>query len=475
MYEHIVILFHEPLTPKHYLDQVLKVYPYDIEPALVYTLMTPTPNPHPSLLTLIDFIRHTRKFLLCEQELQEPALEQLFVCMCKLSQRNTSVLHTHQFHIDALFHYAHYPIQHPYTALSLDQVPFIDELHINHNSCIQLPKRNDTMKLHWTKKFPFQHISINPSQYLALAIQITDYQGILYVPIYASSLLLALSTLYQMKSPSPHNDFYLIYGAQSPTEDNSLYYDETNQVYIGLCTKHDPEPSLLECIKLIQSIYCAICLQKQDLNLPSSMVILQKDNDELGLLLCGGANSGKSELLDALIDLGIENGWNIIKVFENYGTLHILDDHIVATGSQIGAMIHGEALPRKKLYDNLSSSVLVKENHTTSYFLTPFTTYEETCHFHNVDCIVYMNKQAYGNTIQQIQALDEAKQLMKPLINPSLMKDERIATALWEEMLNTIFLNDIPLYTINNKYKKAQHEQRYIRLAQKLLKQIRDA
>ena len=35
------LLFYEPLTPKHYLDQILAQYPYDIDPALVpsFTLL----------------------------------------------------------------------------------------------------------------------------------------------------------------------------------------------------------------------------------------------------------------------------------------------------------------------------------------------------------------------------------------------------------------------------------------------------
>lgn len=97
------LIFYEPLTPKQYLDTVLNTYPYDIAPSLVYTLLTKTPYPHPSLLIFIDYIRKCEKYLI-GQEVQEQKLNQLYVTMCKLSQRNEAVLHTHQFHFDCLFH-----------------------------------------------------------------------------------------------------------------------------------------------------------------------------------------------------------------------------------------------------------------------------------------------------------------------------------------------------------------------------------
>ena len=55
------LIFYEPLTPKQYLDTVLNTYPYDIAPSLVYTLLTKTPYPHPSLLIFIDYIRKCEK------------------------------------------------------------------------------------------------------------------------------------------------------------------------------------------------------------------------------------------------------------------------------------------------------------------------------------------------------------------------------------------------------------------------------
>lgn len=474
MYDVSALLFHEPLSPKSYLDQILLVYPYDIEPALVYTLLTQAPYPHPALLTFIDFVRHTRKYLLCTQTMQEPHLNQLYVTMCTLSQKNTAVLHTHQFHMDALFHCSSYPHHQPYSSLSLENIPLIDQVHISQNASIDLPKSTTQTKLHWITQFPYANISIDPLQYLAISIQITDYQGILYLPLYAISCICAISTLYQIKKPSEHNDFYMIYGVQTPENQNVLYYDETNQLYLGLSTKSSPIPSLSECIKMIQALYCAICLKKQDLNIPSSMITIQKGQVSIGLLLCGEANSGKSELLDAFMNECKKEGWSITKIFENYGTLHILDERLVATGSQIGAMIHGDALPRTTIYNALSSSVLVKEEHTTTFFLTPFTTYEETCRFHSIDMIVFMDKQTKATVLEQVVSLEAALQQMHTLLNTSLIKDVDTALFLWKQCLTTAFLNEIPIYHLSSQHKYKQNKTRYTRNAKKLLKLIKE-
>lgn len=475
MYECPCILFYEPLTPKTYLEQVLRNYPYDISPSLVYTLLTHDPFPHPALLTFIDFIRHTQKYMVCENHLQEPCLDQLFAIMCTLSQRNCAVLHTHQFHMDALFHISHFPIYQPYANLPLHEISLIDAIHMNQSVIINQRAYNLSTPIQFSHNFPFSQISLNSSAFFAISIQIHHVNGLIFLPREDSALLIAISSLYQIATPKTHPDFFLIYGVKQPEDEHTLYFDQTNHLYVGCFCKATYDDSFQDCVKMIQSLYSMISLENHDLTISASMVTLQINHQLFGLLLCGEEHSGKSELLDAFLTQCEQAELDIIKVFENYGTLHLLDETLAATGTQIGASIHAQALPRARIYEKLSSSVLVKEDHMISYFLTPFTTYEETCQFHAIQMICCMNKQTDQHRHQDFTVLDDPEAALPHFLSLSPLYDSAQIShiqKLWENIVNTIFLKNIPILQIPIKPSSRHTSKYYDRIAKKLLKGI---
>ena len=50
------------------------------------------------------------------------------------------------------------------------------------------------------------------------------------------------------------------------------------------------------------------------------------------------AESGKSELLDACLRVCEQKGLSAAPVYDDHGTLHYLDEEIVSTGGEIGAL-----------------------------------------------------------------------------------------------------------------------------------------
>lgn len=459
------ILFYEPLTPRTYLEQALMYYPYDISRSLVFTLLSKDPYPHPALLEFIDFLRHTHKYLLCASTLQEPPLDGLYQKLCMLAQRNHVLLHAYQFHLDALFHITSYPIYHPYAYLSLEKVSMVDKIQLCQPGNLTLDKEMDVLPITWKQHFPFPSLSIDPDAFIALSIQIAHVNGLLFLPKDASSLLIALASLYQVVPPSSHPKFLLFYGRKQPQPEHILSYDSTNDVYLGCFSKTSAEYSLSECTKMIQSLYSMITLKKADLTIQATMLSIKVSQKEIGIVLCGEANSGKSEFSQTLLSLCKKQGIPIHKIFASYGTLHCLDEALSMTGAQIGAIMDTASLSKKAILELRSSCIQMSEAKQHTTLLSPFTTYENTCEFHPVHLFLYFDHERQKDPLT-LFTLEEA---MKRLPKTTALYDPSLCAAtlpLWEKIINTIYLNELPLYHM----KITKHNKKL--LCKKLLEQL---
>lgn len=463
------LLFYEPITPKQYLDTVLSAYPYDIDPSLVYTLLTKTPYPHPSLLTFIDFIRCSEKYLIAKDE-QEPKLSQLYTTMCALSQRNAAVLHTHQFHFDCILHTAHCPFAHPYTYLPYDKIAMIDHILINRRTQITLPKQK-SMPIHYDECFPFHSLSIDPKHYLALSIQASQLQGLILLPKKLACYITAISSLYSINPKPTQHDFLLLYGIQMPNTQNVITYDRNYHQLIGCSMKeHENSYSLNECLEMLEALISIIKLKQQDLALSAAMLKLTLNETEYGMLICSDSNQQQSSFSDACLSFFQHHAYPQKAIFENYGILHLLDDAIYATGVQIGSYIHTSSLSKESILEKLTAAVLINEHNKNTHMIMPLTTYEKSCSFHKVHilCILEQSSNTNISIIHSLKDLEQYKWKHK-FINHNLNEQ---FDALWKNICKTLFLNNTLILKISLSKKKAASAHQLKKLLEQIVQLI---
>lgn len=441
------LIFYEPLTPKQYLDTVLNTYPYDIAPSLVYTLLTKTPYPHPSLLIFIDYIRKCEKYLI-GQEVQEQKLNQLYVTMCKLSQRNEAVLHTHQFHFDCLFHTSPCALAHPYTYLPCDKIAIIDEILIHRRTGINLPKQKSA-RIQYDCGFPFHSLSIDPQNYMALSIQATSLHGLILIPKALAAYATAISSLYSLNAKLSHHDFLLLYGIQMPTDQNIITYDRNYNQYIGCSIKQNENDfSVNECLHMIQSLISLIKLQQRDYVLSGAMFDIALNNQSYGTLIYAQSSHQLSIFTDALLKHLQNCNIPYDPVFENYGVLHLLDDAVSTTGVQIGSYIHTGSLSKESILEKLTAAVLINEQAKNTHMILPFTTYEKSIQFHKVNILCILDPEVKQYQIFAVTSLDELEQY-KP--NHNLFTNSEIRQQfdlLWNHLCETMVLNSVMILKV---------------------------
>lgn len=467
------LTLYDTITPQTYLQQLLQLYPYDIEKELVFSLLK-EPLEHPSLLAFIDYARSIRKYAIHYGKEIDCHLDALFTTMCKLSQRNQMVLHTHQFQFDASLHACFYPISYAYAHLSWNAIPFIDEIHLHKPMSITMHSRHKHLPISYVQQFPYQHISMDAEDFFALSIQIVDRHGIVFLPRSHIGLLCACATLYQIEKPTKQNDFYLVYGLSAQKETMQMYWDATNEVAIGLVKGRDNFDHFSYVKDMINALYNSLCLKKHDYPICAAMIQVHMPKNDIGILLCGQEQSGKSEILDAFATLLQTHHISYTKVFDDQGTLHYLDNDIYASGTQIGAYLHVDALPHVRIFDNLSASMILKEQDKVAALLLPFTTYEETSRFHKVDVCIFLDTTKTTKGYRMLESPKEAFPYFQQHFPFDVATQEdapSLSDTLLEQFLNVMYLNAMEVGLLHTR-RRTQDQHCYQRLAKRLYLQF---
>ena len=452
------------ITEQIYLQQLLLLYPYDIEKELVFSLLE-EPMHHPSLQSFIDYARQIRKYVIHYEPTCDCHLDALFTTMCKLVQQNQMVLHTHQFAFDASLHACFYKMSYPYAHLPWSKIPFIDQIHVHKPMSITMHSTYHYGCITYAKQFPYQAISMAAQDFFALSVQIVDRHGIVFLPRQHMGLLCATATLYQIEKPTKQNDFYLLYGLSTQEEHMQIYWDATNEVSIGLVSGKKNFDHFTYVKEMITALYHTLCVKKQDIPLHGSMLQVHMPQNDIGILLCGQQQSGKSELLDAFACLLQAHHITYTKVFDDLGSLHYLDNDIYATGGEIGAYLQVDALPYMRIFDNLSASMILNEQQHVQALLLPFTTHEEALRFHKVNFCIFIDpaKQTKGYTTLP------CPQAALPYFHQtqSIMDARTCKISLLEDFLNIMYVNGLEVGVLPIHHHKSDHA-----LYQRLAKQL---
>lgn len=482
------LLFNEELTSKEYLRILLKSYPYDIEEAMVYSLLSKTTYPHPVLLSFIAYFQSIQKYRICNKYKPLPfALSHLFDKMSSLSQKNASVLHTHHYAFNATFFIQHHTFSHPYAHLPFNKIAFLDKIHIHSIPLLHMPNRMHEVPIIKQTTFIFRDISMDASCFFALSIQIVDKQGILYLPKDCLSLAICIASMYSLCGPSVQQDFILIFGLSDKTNKREYYFDETNELFIGLVCGDSSMHHFQYLKDMILTLYNSICLCKHDLPLHASMIEMTINKHTYGLVFAGESGTGKSEMLFALLHLCHANDISCTPLYDDHGTLHYLDNEIVSTGGEISSFKAIHTIKKQDIFYDFSSSIFLQEDSGFLYQITPLITHKQSLEFHKITHIFYLDTTTRKKGYQRIATLKECQEVFlhgryrntNGIITSSFFfnslgptQQQCQTTSLVNDFFTILYVQDIPIYTLYTQGTPYQKETLFELLATRIIKEI---
>lgn len=475
------LAFNEEVSARSYLKQLLKSYPYDIEETMVFSLLTKNPFPYRPLLNFLQYFSAIGKIhIITKADVPSPALQHLWETMSRLVQQSGSILPMHQFAFHATYQVKKHHLSHPYAHLPLSQIPFLSEVQLHSVPVITMAKHSHHYPILKSDTFLYRDISMDASCYLGVCIRIGNCQGIVFLHRKALWFAAALSAMYPITEPGVKYDFLLLFGLQSSHKQRRYYYDQTNALYIGMVSGGDEMLHFLYLKEMILTLYNALCIQKHDLPIHASMVHIEGLQEQQNLVFAGLTQSGKSELLDALLTICHTRKIAASAYYDDSGILHYLDNAIVSTGSEVSACKDIAYVKKQQLFTHYASTIFLKEEDTIRYQITPLTTYESSLQFYPVHALFYLNQKAKFHGWRQIKQLEDAIALFRGNQKKQDFFCGTLATydyfaqseTLLHDFLTILFIQNIPIYELSTKGTSYQKQFLFEHLAKGIIDEI---
>lgn len=481
------LLFYDHITAKDYLQQLYQNYPYDIEESMVYSLLVKNTYPHPVLLSFISYFETIMKYHIVSKKQEiSTSLQQLFLKMSTLSQKDAGVLHSHLFGFEATLQLTNHAFSHPYAHLPFHKIPLIDHIQLHNTPLITMSDYRE-MKIRRKHSFIYRDISMDASSYVAISIQITNKHGLIFLSRSALSLAIPLCALFHMTTPAKQQDFILIFGLADRECSMEYYVDDTNELYIGLAKGDSSIHHFLHLKNMVLTLYHALRIHQNDLPIHASMIQFELGKQTYGLLFAGERGTGKSEMLAAMISLCQNNNLPFRVLFDDQATLHYLDNEIVCTAIEIAtckALSHQDI---QHIFASYAHSIFLQEEGGLLYQIIPLISFEESCCFHKVTHLFYLDNTHREKMMKTIDHLDECINILcsgaflnqqgllchtyffNPCIN---IEEDHDLPSLVNEFITHFYLQDIPVFHTFTQAPQYQKARLFKRIAQYILTQI---
>jgi len=188
-------------------------------------------------------------------------------------------------------------------------------------------------------------------------------------------------------------DGIVLFGLKDNSDDCTYTYDEKNNVWVGKV----PYQTRIEYFgymkKMVLTVHNAIMMKKGWLPIHGSMINVNfKDGRKVGVVFMGDSGAGKSETIEAMQMLGHEDLVSMDVIFDDMGSFHLEDGHLVAQGTEIGAFIRLDDLDKGSPYKTMDRSIFMNpESAINARVVIPVNTYQEIVKSHRVDYFFYAN------------------------------------------------------------------------------------
>ncbi len=288
----------------------------------------------------------------------------------------------------------------PYDKLS--NISFIKQVLIEPPLIIDPPMNKRTGEFVKIDKNPMNYVSeLNAEEWLCYPAQVGDLIIHIYFNNQFIGLGAALSNLFELvtdEQMTKKPDGIFLFGIsekeseQISNEKIAFFDDEQNNVLVGVVPIGDEFGYFGYLKKMVLTIHNAIVMKRNNFPVHGAMVrILTKNNKTANVIIMGDTGAGKSESLEAFRALGEDVISEMTVIFDDMGSLKIIDDKIKAFGTETGAFVRFDDLSPGFAFGNIDRSIIMSPQKINARAVLPITTIEEVLKGQNVDYFLYAN------------------------------------------------------------------------------------
>lgn len=244
---------------------------------------------------------------------------------------------------------------------------------------------------------PMHGLMLDREEWYCYPAKVGSLLILIYVHIDFTFSGIANANLFELASDEEvlkkRPDGIVLFGLKDNSDECTYTYDEKNKVWIGKV----PYQTRIEYFgymkKMVLTIHNAIVMKKGWLPIHGSMINVNfKDGRKVGVVFMGDSGAGKSETIEAMQLLGHEDLLSMDVIFDDMGSFHLEEGHLVAQGTEIGAFIRLDDLDKGSPYKTMDRSIFMNpESPINARVVIPVNTYKEIVKNHRVDYFFYAN------------------------------------------------------------------------------------
>lgn len=242
-------------------------------------------------------------------------------------------------------------------------------------------------------------------------------------------------------------DLVLIYGATHNSINEAVFYEdrEINRI-VGFVPYGEEVTYFGYMKKMLLTLHNISNINKNELPIHGAMFsILFKNRERKNIVIMGDSGTGKSETLEALRSLADKDISDITVIFDDMGSLKIIDNQIYGFGSETGAFVRLDDLEPGYAYRSIDRSILMNPDQNNARAVIPITTYENITKGYKVDMFLYANNYENKEGILEFKTKNEIINVCK--------KGRRMAKSTTTEkgIVETYFANTFGPYQRKEK------------------------
>lgn len=209
-------------------------------------------------------------------------------------------------------------------------------------------------------------------------------------------------------------DLLYIFGANIDSE-SVFYHDAQNDIYVGVAPHNDTIDYFGYMKKMLLTLYNVKMIDNGHLPLHGACVSLTMKNGTVkNVVIIGDSGAGKSESLEALRAYAGDNISNQVTVFDDMGTLKMVDGEVYAYGTEIGAFVRLDDMASGYAYKEMDRAIFMNPDKENSRLVVPVATYRQIMKGYKVDMVLYANN--YDDVEEQLQFFDDIEEAVNTFV-----------------------------------------------------------
>lgn len=209
-------------------------------------------------------------------------------------------------------------------------------------------------------------------------------------------------------------DCIMIFGNQDGLNETVYEFDQKNNVWVGKISYAEVIEYFGYLKKMALTLHNLVMMQRGKLPIHGAMLNLYlNDGTKKGVVLMGDSGAGKSETIEAMTK--ISKGDIIYQeiIFDDMGVMYYDGQHIVASGSEIGAFVRLDDLEKGSAYRDMDRSIFFNPETHNARVVIPCTPYHTVITEHKVDYFMYANNYTDARGLTIFDNMEDAKPVFK--------------------------------------------------------------